>query len=162
MEQVDQDRVEAGLPTPPKIISDVFAAGSAASESRSGEAAPALDWTSAKAARFTCLALSVRAARPTARSALSPFELFLSSSDAPLAGRRLLRVFNPADELVASQRRDVVPSLQRRRVTDKRGAQVGRKLMNYATGHRYSGHTPILPRRNGVTVESATRSSYAQ
>ena len=94
----------------------------------------------------------MRAARPTAGSTLSFFKLLLGSSDAAVAGRRLFRVFDPADELVAGQRRDVVPGLKCGRVTYERGTQVGRKLMDYTAGHCHSDHTPMLPSRTRITA----------
>ena len=95
------------------------------------------------------VAFPVRASRPTARSAFPFLKLLLSPSDAPLAGRGLLRIFDPADELVASQRRDVLPSRQRRHVSHQRGTQIGRKLMDHATRHCQSNHTPIVSGRTG-------------
>src|SRR5689334_8386446 len=57
--------------------------------------------------RLPTVALAVLAARPAAGSAHAFLELFAGATDAALAGRLLLGVLDPADELVARQRRDV-------------------------------------------------------
>jgi hypothetical protein len=57
--------------------------------------------------------LSVRTPGPAARSAHALFEFLAGATNAPLAGDRFLGVFDPTDELVASEGRDVVPGHRR-------------------------------------------------
>jgi hypothetical protein len=64
-------------------------------------------------------AFAVAAARPAARPTLGLLELLLGSANAALSGHRLLGVLDAADELVASQRRDVLPGIERRGVGDQ-------------------------------------------
>jgi len=63
------------------------------------------------AVRLSLNFLPMSAARPTAWSALSVTKLFKRSSDAMLPGGVHLRIFNPADKLVAAQRRQALPQL---------------------------------------------------
>jgi len=69
-------------------------------------------------------AFAMTAPGPAARAPHAVLELFLSPAYPPLSRRGLLRVLDPADELVASERCDVVPSLESDRVGEERGAQV--------------------------------------
>src|SRR5260370_20459201 len=64
--------------------------------------------------------LAVLATRPAARPAQALLELLLGPADAALSGRLLFGVIDPADELVARQRRDVLPSRQCRRICKQR------------------------------------------
>ena len=57
-------------------------------------------------------ALAVLAPRPATRSALAFLEFFLGATDASFPGLLLLGVLDPADELVAAQRRAVFPEFQ--------------------------------------------------
>jgi hypothetical protein len=52
------------------------------------------------------------AARPT----LAFLRLLLGPADAAFSGHLLLGILDPADELVPGQRRDVLPSIECRRV----------------------------------------------
>src|SRR5690606_35690313 len=85
-------------------------------------------------------ALAVLAARPAARPAFAFLQLLEGPADAALAGLVLLGVFDPADELVACKRRDVVPRLQGCVVGDQGGAQISGQLMHHPTWHTLSGH----------------------
>jgi len=87
----------------------------------------------------TC-ALAVLAARPAAGPAHALFQLLLRPADAALSCRRLLRILDPADELVAGQGRDVVPGSERGGVSDQRVTQVYRELVHHPTGHALAGH----------------------
>ncbi len=66
------------------------------------------------------VALAVGATRPAAGSALTFVEFLDRAPDTAYAGLVLLGVLDPADELVASQRRDVRPRLDPGRVVDQR------------------------------------------
>src|ERR1700730_14138241 len=85
-------------------------------------------------------ALAMFAPRPAARSALAFFELLLGSADAPLSGRLLLGVINPADELVARQGGDVLPGSECRGVGDQRLAQVCGQLVYHPAGYSRAAH----------------------
>ena len=54
-------------------------------------------------------ALAVLAPRPATGAALARFQLFLSPANTTLTSLRLFRIFDPTNELVASERRDVQP-----------------------------------------------------
>lgn len=61
-------------------------------------------------------AFAMLTARPATGAPLTFFKLFFGASNATGASGFLLRVFDPANELVSSERRNVVPRLQCRRV----------------------------------------------
>jgi hypothetical protein len=85
-------------------------------------------------------ALAVLAAGPATRPALTLLEFFLGASDPTLSGGLPLGVIDPADELVARQRRDVSPRSQRPGVGQQCRTQVGGKLVHYPAGHRVTAH----------------------
>jgi hypothetical protein len=94
--------------------------------------------------RLPTRALPVLAPRPAAGPAFALLKLFLGTADAALSGFFLLGVFDPADELVACQRRDVLPRRERGVVADERGTQVGGKVVddtarNLLTAHEGQG-----------------------
>jgi hypothetical protein len=92
-------------------------------------------------------AVPVLAPRPAAGPALAIFQLLPSPANATLPGRLLLGILDPADELVARQRCDVLPSIERRRVGDQHLAQVCGQLVHYSTGHSRATHTGTVTRR---------------
>src|SRR5947208_6880785 len=85
-------------------------------------------------------ALAVPAPRPAAGPTLAFLQLLLGPANAAFSGHFLLGILNPADELVSGQRRDVLPSIECRRVGDQRLAQVCGKLVHHATGHSLAAH----------------------
>ena len=85
-------------------------------------------------------ALAVRAPWPAAGPTLAFLQLLLSPANAAFSGHLLLGILDPADELVAGQRRDVLPGMECRRVGDQRLAQVYRKLVHHPTGHLRAAH----------------------
>jgi hypothetical protein len=85
-------------------------------------------------------AFAVAAPRPAARPTLALLKLLLGSANAALSGRRLLGILDPADELVAAQRCDVLPGIERRRVGDQSFAQVFRKSVHHPPGHSRATH----------------------
>lgn len=89
------------------------------------------------------------APRPAAGPAQAFLKLFLGSANAPFSGHLLFCIFDPADKLIASQRCDVPPDLERRWVGNQRLAQVFRKLVDHAAGHSLAAHkiTLALPAR---------------
>ena len=100
-----------------------------------------------------CLAraLTMLAAWPAARAALTFLELLLGSPNATLPGGDLLGVFNPADELIACQRRDVVPRRKRGVVGGKCHAQVGWKVVHHSTRDAPTSHASMLSKQKERT-----------
>ena len=86
-------------------------------------------------------ALAVLASRPAAGPTLAFLQLLLGPANAAFSGHLLLGILDPADELVAGQRRDVLPGIECRGVDDQRLAQVSWKLVHYPTGHSRAAHT---------------------
>lgn len=84
---------------------------------------------------------------PAAGTPLAFFQLLLGPADAPLSGRRLLGVLDPTDELVARQRRDVIPRSQSRGVGDQRVTQVGGQPMHHPAGHLAMTHRHLFSAR---------------
>jgi hypothetical protein len=72
---------------------------------------------------------------------LTFFELLLGSANTTFTSHLLLGVLHPADELVASERRDVAPSVKGVRIGDQRSAQIYRKLVDYPTGYLLLAHS---------------------
>ena len=98
-------------------------------------------------------ALAVFASRPAAGPALAFLELFPSSANAAFSGCRLPGILDPADELIARQRRDVLPGHERRDVGDQLLAQVCGQLVHHPTGHALNTH--------GATVVAGARFTIA-
>lgn len=87
--------------------------------------------------RFDCGALSpVLAARAAARPPLAGFEIFAAPGNPVLPRLGFLGGLDPADPLVASQRRDVPPRRQRGFVLAQRVGQIGRQRVDGATLER--------------------------
>ena len=96
--------------------------------------------------------LAVPAPWPAARPAFAFVELFACPLNAAFARSRLLGVLDPADELVARQRRDVPPGIERSRVGDERLAQIYGQFMHHPTWHVLDAHRPIVfSARQGTT-----------
>ena len=64
--------------------------------------------------------LPVLAPWPAAGPTLTFLQLLHGPADAAFSGHGLLGIFHPADELIARQRCDVLPGVERRRVGDQR------------------------------------------
>jgi hypothetical protein len=86
-------------------------------------------------------ALAVVAPWPAAGPTLTFLQLLLGPTYAAFSGHPPLGIFDPADELVAGQRRDVLPGIECRGVGDQRLAQVSWKLVHRPTGHSRAAHT---------------------
>jgi hypothetical protein len=85
-------------------------------------------------------AFAVAAPRPAARPTLALLKLLLGSANAAFSGHLLLGILDPADELVAGQRRYGPPEIERRRAFDQSLAQVFRKVVHHPTGHSLAAH----------------------
>ena len=104
------------------------------------------------------------AAGPAARPLL-PLQQFLARSrDAPLAGRSLLGVIDPADEFVSAKGRQAFPQCQHRRVTSQRNLKiVGRFVhgaMEKSVSHKY--HADILRTKSSMPIGIIPSPSYAR
>src|SRR5258706_13282896 len=93
-----------------------------------------------RACRSLAGAFAVVATRPAAGPTLAFLQLLLGSANAALSGHLLLRILDPADELVARERRDVLPRIERSTVCGERLAQIVGKLVYDATGHSLAAH----------------------
>ncbi len=85
-------------------------------------------------------AIAVRAPWPAAGPTLAFLQLLLCPANAAFSGHLLLGILDPADELVAGQRCDVLPGIECRGVGDQRLAQVFWKLVHHTTGHLQAAH----------------------
>ncbi len=83
---------------------------------------------------------AVLAPGPAARSTLAFLQLLLGPANAAFSCGLLLGILDPADELVAGERCDVLPGIECRRVGDERLAQVLWKLVHHPTGHSQAAH----------------------
>src|ERR1700753_2926182 len=87
------------------------------------------------------------ASRPAAGPAHAFLEFLLGPANATLPGRGLLGVLDPADELVACQRRDVLPRRPWRGIAEQRLAQVGRQLVHHPARYSRAAHRARVTRR---------------
>jgi hypothetical protein len=101
-------------------------------------------------AHLLASAFAVAAPRPAARSTLALLKLLLGPANAALSGHLLLGILDPADELVAGQRRDVLPGIERLWVGDQSFAQVFRKLVHHPTGHSSAVHKTTVASCSGA------------
>ena len=85
-------------------------------------------------------ALAVPATWPAAGPTLAFLQLLLGPANAAFSGHLLLGILDPTDELGSGQRRDVLPSSERRGVGDQRLSQVCGKLVHHTTGHSLAAH----------------------
>src|SRR5258708_29168669 len=102
-------------------------------------------------------ALAVPASWPAARPPLAFLQLLLGPAHAAFSRHLLLGVLHPADELVASQRRDVLPSIKRRRVGDQRDAQVCGSLCTTPPGTGWLLTRPRYRSRTATHSHAAIR-----
>jgi len=87
----------------------------------------------------------MRASRPTARPALALIQLLNCAANPALAGARLLRVADPADELVARQHRDVQPDSFGGLVVHESRGEVSGQVVDLASWQsRLCGHVAWL------------------
>src|SRR5437868_7018590 len=93
-------------------------------------------------------ALAVLAPWPAAGPTLAFLQLLLGPANAASSGHFLLGILDPADELVAGQRRDVLPGIECRGVGGQRLAQVSWKLVHHPTGHSRAAHRATVVRRS--------------
>ncbi len=101
-------------------------------------------------------ALAVLTTWPTAGPTLAFFQLLLRPADAAFSGHLLLGILDPADELVAGQRCDVLPGIERDGVGDQGLAKVCRKLVYHPTKHSRAAHKATVATGRGF-VDPKTR-----
>ncbi len=100
-------------------------------------------------------ALAVLTPWPAAGSTLAVLQLLLGPANAACSCRRLLGILDPADELVAGQRCDVLPGIECRAVGDQRLAQVCGQLVDHTTRHWLAAHRATVAGRGGeVSVDA--------
>jgi len=71
---------------------------------------------------------------------LALLEFFLGTANTSFSGHVLLGIFDPADEFVPGQRRDVVPGMERRRVGHEGLTQIARELVHHPAGESRTTH----------------------
>jgi hypothetical protein len=94
----------------------------------------------ADAPTLSASALAVPAPRPAAGPTLTFLQLLLGPENAAFSGHLLLGILDPADELVAGKRCDVLPGFECSGVGDQRLEQVRGKLVHHPTGHSVTTH----------------------
>src|SRR5437868_1305616 len=97
-------------------------------------------------------ALAVLAPWPAAGPTLAFLQLLLGPANATFSGQFLLGILDPANELVAGQRRDVLPGIECRGVGGQRLAQVCRKLVHHPTGHSAAHRATVVKRANPTSL----------
>lgn len=86
------------------------------------------------------VALAMLAPWPAAGPAHAVLQFLLGAPDAAFSRGLLFGVLHPADELVASQRRDVVPGVESRSVCHQGLAQVAWQLVDDASRDGMDAH----------------------
>ena len=84
------------------------------------------------------------AARPAAWASHPILELLDSAADTTLTSRIALGVFDPADELVASQGSDVAPRVGRHLAVTQALLEIGGKVVDCATTQLARCHLAIV------------------
>lgn len=94
------------------------------------------------------------ASGPTARATLTLFEFFLRPTNPSLTGDVLFRVVHPTDELIASERCDVLPRIKCMSVGNQGTAQIGWKFVDHPAGYSLIAHRRTLPMGSNVCADS--------
>src|SRR5205814_9874484 len=92
-------------------------------------------------------ALAVVAPWPAAGPTLAFLQLLLRPANPAFSGHFPLGILDPADELVAGQRRDVLPGIECRGVGGQRLAQISWKPVHHPTGHSRAAHRATVVKR---------------
>ncbi len=114
--------------------------------------------TQARTRLLSAGTLAVCAPWPAAGPALALLQLLLGPTNAAFSGHLLLGILDPADELVAGQRRDIPPGIECRGVGDQCLAQVCWKLVHHPTGQSRAAHTVTVAGRGKPSHHPAVRS----
>ena len=101
-------------------------------------------------------ALAVLTPWPAAGPTLAVLQPLLGPADAASSCRRLLGILDPADELVAGQRCDVLPGIECGGVGDQRLPEVCWKLVHHPTRHSRGAHRAHRSGRKGACSRSAS------
>ncbi len=96
---------------------------------------------------LSAVALAVVATWPAAGSPFAFLEFLGHPTNATFSGRDLFGVLDPADELIAGERRDVFPRVERDVVVDQRFTQVSRKLVDDSAGYSLAAHGTMVSDR---------------
>jgi hypothetical protein len=89
-------------------------------------------------------AFAVPASGPATGPTLAFLQLLAGPANATFSGFLLLCVLDPANELIAGQRRDVIPGIERRRMGDQRVTEVFRKFVYDPTADPLAAHATTL------------------
>ena len=92
-------------------------------------------------------ALPVLAPWPAAGPTLAFLQLLLGPANAAISSCLLLGIFDPANELVAGQGRDVLPGIECRGIGDQCLAQISWKLVHHPTGKSRAAHEATIASR---------------
>ena len=90
---------------------------------------------------------AMRASRPAAGTPLALGEVRAAPVDPLAPGGQFFRGLDPADPLIPRQWSDIVPGCERFRVQGQGLFQVGRKLVDYATGDESVVSHPAFSQR---------------
>jgi len=96
---------------------------------------------------------------PAAGSTLAVLQLLLGPANAACSCRRLLGILDPADELVAGERCDVLPGIECCEVGDQRLPEVCGKLVHHPTGDSRGAHRATVAVYGSLFPKSSVRSS---
>jgi hypothetical protein len=80
------------------------------------------------------------AAWPTAGTPHTLFQLLLGPANTAFSRLLLLGILDPTDELVAGQRRDVLPRIQCSVVSNQRLTEIARELVHHPTRNSLPAH----------------------
>src|SRR5215204_4578203 len=106
-------------------------------------------WRRPEASRLPAVALAVLAPGPAAGAALAFLEPFPGAADAPHPRLLFFRVLDPADELVAGERRDVVPGGEGGGAGDEGLAEVRREGVDRSAGDGLAHRVRVAARTWG-------------
>jgi hypothetical protein len=107
-------------------------------------------------------ALSVATSWPATGPTLAFLELLPGSANATFSRFLLLGILDPADELVASQRGDVLPGVESCGIGDQRHTKISGKLVDHSTGHTRATHrTTVAGRAGKRRAGKQSRSQYS-
>ena len=89
-------------------------------------------------------ALTVLAPWPAAGPTLAFLQFLPGTTNAAFSGHLLLGILHPANELIASQRRDVLPCVECCGIGDQRLSKVSWEFVHDPTGHSRAVHSATL------------------
>ena len=100
------------------------------------------------------------APRPAARPFLPLAQFVAGSMDAALARRRLLRIIDPADELVAAERAQLFPEREEPRIRSQRRLKIVPCLVHRAMRKSGCHETPACDPPTGGFIDATKSDSF--